>query len=390
MEEIQQQPANGGRKPVVIKIAAVFMIIGAAWSGWWWTSGRFFEYTDDAYVAGNLVTITPQTSGTVVAILADNTDFVKQGDILIQMDATDAKISLEKAESELAVAVRQAGNTLEGIKTRLARLAMREADLEKTKSDYERRKKLFGDRAITQEIFDHARIEFENAQTAVNLARHELAEAQITAAGNRAEDNPHVSLAKTKVREAYVALRRMDLAAPVSGYVARRAVQLGERAVPGKPLMAVVPVDALSVEANFKENQLKQMRAGQPVEIVSDMYGGGVHFHGTVVGIGAGTGSVFSILPAQNATGNWIKVVQRVPVKISLLPEELKKNPLVVGLSLAVTVDIHESGGNPFRPGAAKHELATTVYDAEEMGADELISRIIAKNLKAAPVAEPR
>ncbi|MBI5636713.1 MAG: efflux RND transporter periplasmic adaptor subunit [Nitrospinae bacterium] len=389
MEETKQRPANGGRITVMLRIAAVFAIAGAAWGGWWWTSGRFYEYTDNAYVAGNLVSITPQAGGTVVAIMADNTDFVKQGDTLVRMDGTDAKIALEKAESELAVAVRQAGNTLEGVKTRLARLAMREADLQKTKTDFERREKLFGDRAVTQEAYDHARLEYENAQNAVRLARHELAEAQITAAGNRAEDNPHVATAKTKVREAYVALQRMNLAAPVSGYVARRAVQLGERAVPGKPLMAVVPVDALSVEANFKENQLKRMRAGQPVEIVSDMYGRGVRFHGTVVGIGAGTGSVFSVLPAQNATGNWIKVVQRVPVKISLMPEELKQHPLVVGLSLAATVDIHGNGG-PLQPGTAKHELATTVYDAEDAGADELISAIIAKNLKMAPVAEAR
>lgn len=374
----------------MIKIVALFAIAGAAWGGWWWTTGRFFEYTDNAYVAGNLVAITPQTSGTVVAILADNTDFVKQGETLIRMDATDAQIALAKAESELAVAVHQAGNALEGVKTRRARLAMREADLQKIKSDFERRNKLFDDRAVTQEAFDHARIEYENAQTAVSLARHELAEAQITAAGSRAEDNPHVALAKTKVREAYVALRRMTLAAPVSGYVARRAVQLGERAVPGKPLMAVVPVEALSVEANFKENQLEKMRAGQPAEIVSDMYGRGVRFHGTVVGIGAGTGSVFSILPAQNATGNWIKVVQRVPVKIALVPEELKKNPLVVGLSLSATVDIHGNGGSPLKPGTAKHELTTTVYDAEDAGADELIATIIAKNLKAATAAETR
>lgn len=389
MEEIKEQPANGGRKTVILSIATVFAIAGAAWGYWWWSSGRFFEYTDDAYVSGNLVAITPQASGTVMAILADNTDFVKQGDTLVRLDATDAKIALEKAESELAVAVRQAGNTLEGVKTRLARLAMREADMEKAKTDFERRKKLFGDHAITQETFDHARIEYENAQTAVSLSRHELAEAQITAAGTRAEDNPHVSLAKTKVREAYVGLQRMNLVAPVSGYVARRAVQLGERAVPGKPLMAVVPVGELSVEANFKENQLKKMRPGQPVEIVSDLYGAGVRFHGKVVGIGAGTGSVFSILPAQNATGNWIKVVQRVPVKISLMPEELANNPLVVGLSLAVTVDIHGNGGTPLKPGTAKHELVTMVYDKEEMGADELVSKIIAKNLKAA-TAEKR
>ncbi len=388
--EDKQQPANGGRKTVILKIAVIFIIVGAASGGWWWTTGRFFEYTDNAYVAGNLVAITPQAGGTVVAILADNTDFVKQGDALVRMDTTDAKIALEKAESELAVAVRQAGNTLEGVKTRRARLAMREADLEKTKNDFERRKKLFEDHAVTQETFDHARIEYENAQTAVNLTRHELAEAQITAAGIRAEDNPHVAMAKTKVREAFVALRRMSLVAPVSGYVARRAIQLGERAVPGKPLMAVVPVDALSVEANFKENQLKHMHAGQPVEIVSDIYGNGVRFHGTVVGIGAGTGSVFSILPAQNATGNWIKVVQRVPVKISLMPGELKEHPLIVGLSLSATVDIHGNGDVPLRPGAIKHELATTVYDTEDAGADELIAGIIAKNLKALPAAETR
>ncbi|TBR21328.1 MAG: HlyD family efflux transporter periplasmic adaptor subunit [Candidatus Nitrosotenuis sp.] len=387
MEETKEQPSNGGRKTVVLRIAAVFIIAGAAWGGWWWTTGRFYEFTDDAYVAGNLVSITPQAAGTVTAILADNTDFVKEGDPLIRLDDTDAKIALEKASNELAVAVSQAGNALEGVKTRVSRLAMREADLEKAKSDYGRRKQLFAEHAITQEAFDHSRIEYENAQVAVTAARHELAEAQIAAAGNRAEDNPHVALAKTKVREAFVALRRMNLRAPVSGFVARRAVQLGERAIPGKPLMAVVPVDGMSAEANFKENQLKHMRAGQPVEIVSDIYGKGVRFHGTVVGIGAGTGSVFSVLPAQNATGNWIKVVQRVPVKISIPADELKKNPLVVGLSLAVTVDIHESGGNPLQPGTAKHALSTAVYDADQAGADELIAGIIATNLKTAQEA---
>ncbi len=382
MEEIKQPPSNGGRKTVVLRIAAIFIIAGASWGGWWWTTGRFYEFTDDAYVAGNLVSITPQASGTVTAILADNTDFVKEGDTLIRMDTADTKIALEKAESELAVAVSQAGNALEAVKTRLARLAMREADLEKAKSDFERRKQLFSEHAITQEVFDHSRIAYENAQIAIDAARHELAEARIAAAGTRAEDNPHVALAKAKVREAYVALRRMNLAAPVSGYVARRAVQLGERAIPGKPLMAVMPLEGLSVEANFKENQLKYMRAGQPVEIISDIYGKGIPFHGTVVGIGAGTGSIFSILPAQNATGNWIKVVQRVPVKISIPPDELKKNPLVVGLSLGVTVDIHQSGGSPLKPGGGTHTLSTAVYDADEAGADELISGIIAKNLK--------
>ena len=295
---------------------------------WWWLYASNYQSTDDAYVAGDLVGVMSQVSGTVVAIGADETDRVQAGQELVKLDATDERLALAAAEQQLARTVRQVRTVFANRGQGTAVVGQRRADLDRAVADFDRRKNLAASGAVSAEELGHAR-------DAVNAARDALTAAQKTLAASAAlvgrtgvADNPDVQAAATAVENAWLNLQRTSVRSPVSGYVARRAVQLGERIAPGTPLLAVVPLERMRIEANFKEVQLKHMRIGQPVKIVSDMYGGKVEFHGRVAGLGLGTGAAFALLPAQNATGNWIKVVQRVPVRIALDPDELTRHPL--------------------------------------------------------------
>jgi len=362
-----------------------FLVIGAAWGVYWDRDLRYSVYTDDAYVSGNVVQITPRISGTVVAIGADNTQFVKAGQTLVRLDPEDAKVTLQESEAQLAKTVRQVRNLFATTSELQANVQVRRTGLAKAQSDYARRARLERSGAISQEELQHADDAVRAAQAALAAAQQQLAANRAWIDGTTIQSNPAVRDAAAAVHAAYLNYARTVLPAPVSGFVARRDVQLGERVNSGTPLMAVVPLDEVWVDANFKESQLDTMRVGQPVTLTSDLYGGGVVFHGRVIGFGAGTGSAFSLLPAQNATGNWIKIVQRVPVRVALDPRELAQHPLQIGLSMKAYVNVRDDVGQRLPQVASNdHDYSTDVFQSVAAQADQMVQQIIAANVPAA------
>jgi membrane fusion protein (multidrug efflux system) len=358
-----------------------FLVLGAAWGVYWDRDLRYSVYTDDAYVSGNVVQITPQISGTVVAIGADNTQFVKAGQPLVRLDQADAKVALQESEAKLARTVRQVRNQFSTSAELQANVQVRRTDLAKAQSDYDRRTRLQRSGAISEEELQHASDAVKAAQAAMAAAQQQLAANRAWIDGTTIQSNPSVRDAAAAVHAAYLNYVRTVLPAPVSGFVARRDVQLGERVSTGTPLMAVVPLNEVWVDANFKESQLGTMRVGQPVTLISDLYGGKTVFHGRVVGFGAGTGSAFSLLPAQNATGNWIKIVQRVPVRVALDPRELAQHPLQIGLSMKAYVNVRDDGGQRLPEVASNdRDYSTDVFQSVTTQADQMVQQIIAAN----------
>lgn len=387
-------PANAARKKALSVLTGV-VLIGLAWGGYAWFVARHAEATDNAYVQGNVIMITPQIGGTVTAILADDTDFVKAGQPLVQLDPADAKVALDQAEANLAQAVRQVRTLYANNGTLGAQITLRESDIAKAQTeiaratdDLNRRQALVGNGAVSKEELNHAQSQLANAQNAfasakagVAAAREQLSSNQAMTDGTRIESHPTVMAAAAKVREAYLALHRAALPAPVDGYVAKRTVQLGQRVAAGSPLMSIIPLNQLWVDANFKEVQLRNIRIGQPVTLTADLYGKRMEYQGTIAGLGAGTGAAFALLPAQNATGNWIKVVQRVPVRVALDPAQLASNPLRVGLSMEATVDTTDQSGKALAdaPRAAS-SVQTEVYAAMDTQANAEVQRVITAN----------
>ncbi|HEY5308221.1 MAG TPA: HlyD family efflux transporter periplasmic adaptor subunit, partial [Casimicrobiaceae bacterium] len=366
--------------------------------GWWYVYARQFEKTDDAYVQGNVVQVTPQVSGTVLSVNADDTDFVQAGAPLVTLDRADAEVALAQAQAALAQTVREVRSLYTANTTWTANISQRQADIARalsdvgrTEEDLARRQSLTASGAVSGEELNHAQgavstahAALAAAEAALTAAKQQLATNQSLTEGTTVDKHPNVERAAAKVREAYLAVARASLPAPVSGYVAKRTVQVGQRVAPGAPLMAIIPLDQVWVDANFKEVQLRRMRIGQPVRLTADAYGSNVEYHGTVAGLGVGTGSAFALLPAQNATGNWIKVVQRIPVRIALDPKELAAHPLRVGLSMQADVDVADTAGKTLAESARTVAPYTTVaftHDAQE--ADALVRKTIAENIGA-------
>ena len=365
----------------LVLILAGAVLIGTAWGVYWDRDLRYSVYTDDAYVSGNVVQITPQISGTVVAIGADNTQFVKAGQALVRLDPADARVALQESEAQLARTVRQVRNLFATTSELQANVELRRTELVKAQSDYTRRARLERTGAISQEELQHADDAVKAAQAGVVAAQQQLAANRAWIDGTTLQSNPAVRDAAAAVHAAYLNYARTVLPAPVSGFVAKRDVQLGERVSTGTPLMSVVPLNQVWVDANFKESQLDAMRVGQPVTLISDLYGSGVVFHGRVVGFGAGTGSAFALLPAQNATGNWIKIVQRVPVRIALDARELARHPLQIGLSMKAYVDVRADNGRRLPEVASNaHDYSTDVFQSVAAQADAAVRQIIAAN----------
>ncbi|MBY4869796.1 biotin/lipoyl-binding protein [Burkholderia sp. Bp9017] len=395
MSDAQQNAAsaqpqnNGKRKRMMTLLIAVIVIAAIAYGLYYFLVARFHEETDDAYVNGNVVQITPQVTGTVIAVKADDTQTVKAGDPLVVLDPADSQVALQQAEANLAQTVRQVRGLFVNDDQYRAQVALRESDLSKAQDDLRRRLAVAQTGAVSQEEISHARDAVRAAQASVDAAQQQLASNRALTANTTIASHPNVLAAAAKVRDAYLANSRNVLPAPVTGYVAKRSVQVGQRVSPGNPLMSVVPLNAVWVDANFKEVQLKHMRIGQPVELTADIYGSSIVYHGKVVGFSAGTGSAFSLLPAQNATGNWIKVVQRLPVRIEIDPKDLEKHPLRIGLSMQVDVDIKDERGDQLA------NAQNTVYETDVFAkygdeADAEIARIIAANAggnAAAPAA---
>src|SRR6478672_4394557 len=387
---------NPKRKKALISIAAVVAVAGLTWGVYQWRVAGHYESTDNAYVQGNVIQITPQIGGTVMGIYADDTDFVKAGQPLVQLDPADAKVALEQAEANLAQAVRQVrtlyannGSLAAQVNLRQADIAKAQADVARANDDMNRRQSLAGNGAVSKEELNHAASQLANAKSAlaaaqagVTAAREQLASNQAMTEGTSVEQHPSVQAAAAKVREAWLASQRAAIPAPVDGYVAKRTVQLGQRVAAGAPLMSLVPLKQVWVDANFKEVQLRKIRIGQPVTLTADVYGSKVEYKGTVEGLGVGTGAAFALLPAQNATGNWIKVVQRVPVRVALNPDEVARHPLRVGLSMDATVDVTNQDGKTLSdaPRGASIAQSTPVFTAQDGAADAEVRRIIAAN----------
>jgi len=369
------------RKKILLKIGAVFAAASIAYGIYWAFILRHIEDTDNAYVQGNVVQITPQIAGTVTKIHADDTNMVKAGQTLVSLDTADADVALAQAEAQLAQTVREVRTLYAAQAQSGANLSLRAAELAKAKDDLARRKALTDSGAVSSEEIRHAESAVAAAQAALDAAKEQLASGRALTEGTTVADHPNVQRAAAHVQEALLARSRATLYAPVAGEIAKRNVQVGQRIAPGAPLMAIVPLDQLWVDANFKESQLRRMRVGQSVTLTADLYGNKVRYQGKVAGLGAGTGSAFALLPAQNATGNWIKVIQRLPVRITLDPKQLAEHPLRIGLSMHAEVDLRDQQGAPL--GAA---TALTAHAADADPSIALaktrIKAIIAANLK--------
>lgn len=411
MSEVSPQsaPAAGKRRRILALLGGLFLLAGVCVAAWWLLVACYRATTDNAYVAGNVVQITPQVAGTVTAVHAEDTDLVASGQLLVELDDADARIGLQSAEAALADAVRSVRGLYAGVGQSGAMVAQRTADIERlrqeaaradaelrrARDDLTRKESLYRDKFISPDALQVARTALQAAEATRAAAQASVIEATSALAGAREqklgadvlvdntslESHPRVAAAAAKVKDAFLAQQRTRIVAPVGGHVARRKVQLGERVASGAPLMTVIPADQLWVDANFKETDLADVRIGQPVTLSADFWGRSVEYHGKVAGLASGTGAAFAVLPAQNASGNWIKIVQRVPVRISLEPTEIASHPLRIGLSMRASIDTHDQSGAVL---AAKPRpeggLATDVFARQSREADALIASVIAAN----------
>ncbi|MFZ6648985.1 efflux RND transporter periplasmic adaptor subunit [Undibacterium sp. TJN25] len=357
------------------------LLIGAAGAAWAMLAPTGKQVTEDAYVEGNVVQVTPQLSGSVTQIGADNTDYVNAGQVLVQLNEVDAQLALSRASAQLSKAVRQVRVEFANVGQYRANVTLRATDLSRAEADLARRHDLAGNGAISGEDMHHAEDAVKTARASLSVAEQQLASASALVDQTDISSHPEVQAAISQLRDAYIASVRTTLRAPVSGLVTKRNVQLGQRVSAGAALMSIVPPEQMWVNANFKESQLGEIRIGQPVTLSADVYGKAVRYSGRVIGQDAGTGNAFSLLPAQNATGNWIKVVQRVPIRIALDPKELAAHPLKLGLSMHVAVDTNNrSGPVAMNTVAGRAAYTTDVFQHELEQADQLVERIVAAN----------
>jgi membrane fusion protein (multidrug efflux system) len=375
-------PANGRRRRILTLIAAGFIVVAVAWALYWFFVLSLREQTDDSYVNGNKVVISAQIPGTVVAVLADDTQLVKAGQVLVRLDPIDAETALSRAGSALAQTVRQVRQQKSNADQYDSLITTRRLELARAEADLARRQPLLADQAIAGEELHHAEETVALARAAVAQAAEQSRAAHALVDGAKVADNPSVLVARAAYRDAWITARRNAVVAPVTGYVAERSVQLGQHIAAGQALMTVIPLNALWVDANFKEVQLRHLRIGQPAEVRSDLYGGTAIFHGHVQGMSAGTGAAFSLLPPQNASGNWIKVVQRVPVRIQIDDQDLVSHPLRVGLSATVTVNTTDRSG-PVLAADTSDQFSgnTQVYTPDLEQANAEADAIIRRNL---------
>jgi membrane fusion protein (multidrug efflux system) len=370
------------RNLVLASIAAVFLIAGASAAAWWWFDGRWYQTTDDAYAQGNLVQLTPQVGGVVIRINADDTALVRAGEPVVVLDPADAQTALDGAKAALAQAVRRVRELYANTDALRATVELRRAEWRRAQEDLQRRAGLPDARALAEEDLKHAQAQAQTAAAALKAAEQQLAASEAMVSRTTVATHPDVKQAAAKLRESYLDAHRTSVLAPVTGYVARRSVQLGQQVAPGAPLLAIVPLADVWVDANFKETQLQYVRIGQQVTLSADLYGSAVTYHGTVIGLAPGTGSAFALLPPQNATGNWIKIVQRLPVRIRLDPQELAAHPLRVGLSMSVSIDTHDRSGAVLASAPTVDlPLETKAYEHALVDAERLEHQIVQTNL---------
>src|SRR5476649_2327875 len=379
-------PNDRKRRLVLVGITLAFIAAGIAYAIYYEAVLSKSQDTDNAYVGGNLVTLSSQVAGNVQEIRADETQMVQAGAELVKLDSADADVALSQAEARLGSVVRQQRQRYADVAQYDATVAQRQLALKDAEDDLARRKPLAADHTVSGEDVAHARQTVDNARAAIAVAQKQADAAKSGIEGVAPAQHPAVQAAKAGYVQAWLAARRNSILAPVSGYVAKRSVQVGAHVTPGTPMLSIVPLDQLWVDANFKESELRNIRVGQSATIEADMYGSKVTFHGKVLGLSAGTGSAFSLLPAQNASGNWIKVVQRVPVRIALDPKELREHPLRIGLSTTVNVDIRDTGGPMLgapMPPSAVYSTKSLVQPLSQAGsaADAIIARNLAKSM---------
>jgi membrane fusion protein (multidrug efflux system) len=376
-------PANGKRTKILLLIALIFIVLGALWAAYWVLILSKREQTDDAYVNGNKVVISAQISGTVIAVLADDTQLVNAGQVLVRLDPIDAETALSRSASALAQSVRQVRQEKSTADEYDSLIETRRVELARAEADLAKREPLLAEHAIAPEEVRHARESVALARAALTQAMRQSNSSHALVDGTGVEDNPSVLQAKAAYRDAWIASQRNAVVAPVTGYVAERSVQLGQHIQAGQALMTVIPLNSLWVDANFKEVQLRHLRIGQQAEVRSDLYGGSFIFHGHVQGMSAGTGAAFSLLPAQNASGNWIKVVQRVAVRIRIDDADLAKSPLRVGLSATVTVDTTSRDGPVLAQSASDTPVGDTqVYSQDLEKANAEADAVVRRNLR--------
>ncbi|MDR3417645.1 MAG: HlyD family efflux transporter periplasmic adaptor subunit [Nevskia sp.] len=380
-------PANGKRRRKLIALGVAATLGVAGYGAYWAAYARHYETTDDSYVEGDLVQVTSEVPGTVIGLKADDTQGVDRDQLLVQLDPADAQVAMGNADANLARAVRQVRTLFATAEQLRAQIADREVALKRAQDDYRRRTGLVQDGAVSAEELSHSKDVIVQMQADLNQARQQLNATLAQIDGTTVASNPQVLAAEAAVRDAALALRRTRISAPVSGVVARRSVQLGQRVDAGTPLMAVVPLDNVWIDANFKEVQLADMRVGQPVTLKADVYGGGTVYHGRLAGLSAGSGSAFALLPAQNASGNWIKIVQRVPVRIALDPTELKAHPLRVGLSMTVTVNVRDTSGALIASQVRSQPIPSQDSLGDDPEVESRIGQIIAANTGEVVVA---
>jgi membrane fusion protein (multidrug efflux system) len=378
----EHSPGEKRRRTLLTAALIGALIAGGGYAFYWSHATQQEETTEDAYVEGNIVQVTSQVTGTVVAIGADNTDRVTAGQSLVKLNPLDAQLALERSEAMLGKTVRQVRSQFAVASQMRANVELRRAELRRVQADMDRRSELVHSGAVSGEDLEHASESVRTASAALKSAEQQYAASQAYVDGTTVATHPDVLSAAAQVKDVYVAAARGTVPAPVAGIVARRNVQVGQRVAAGSSMMSIVPLESLWVTANFKESQLRHIHAGQPVVLTADAYGHEVRYQGKVIGQEAGTGSAFSLMPAQNATGNWIKVVQRLPVRIALDPNQVRTNPLQLGLSMRVSVDTSKRDGVRFASaGNAAHAYETDVFTQEGTDAAALVTRIIATNM---------
>lgn len=383
--EPSARPARTRRLRMLIVLLILSLAAGAL-TLWYLRIAQWREVTDNAYLTGNLVTVAAEIDGTVVRIAREDNETVGPGEELALIEDTDLRVALDTRRQMLVLAVQEVLARREMAERAAAELRLKEITHRLAVDEYERRKRLHARRMLAEEELDAARTRAEETAGELETARHALAEARVRAGSGDVAAHPMVSAAAASLRSAWINLQKTRVPAPVAGVVARRRVQVGQRVMPGTPLFSIAGAGSVWVEANFKESQLRHMRPGQPVSIRSDLYAGEMPLSGRVESIGSGTGSVFAVLPAQNATGNWIKIVQRVPVRIQLDGTPDRERPLPFGASLRVEVDTHDRRGPRLAPPRAAGEReSSTAYSGREVGADALVAETIATAVATTP-----
>ncbi len=384
----QHDSKSGHRYAFLWIFGAVLLVIGACLLIYHITVGRFYVKTKDAYVNGDLVRLAPQVSGTVTEITTDQTQPVRRGQLLVRLDPHDTDVSLAQAKANLAQTVREVVQLFEQEKRDEAAVAAQEAQLTLATQNLNRDKSLIHAHGVAQQDVERDQEARRNAEAGLQQARAALSATRASIAGTDPETHPRVLLAEANLRSAWLASNRTRVLSPISGYLVRRAVQLGQQVNPGTEMLGIAPLDSVWIDANFKETELQKVRIGQPATVTADIYGSSMEYHGTVLGLTAGTGAALAVLPPENATGNWIKIVQRLPVRIGLDPRELRAHPLFLGLSTTVEIDLHNTGGASLSQKPVwVADMRTDVYGSQDAGVEPEIRKILDDNLKGVQTA---